>query len=62
MEKMRAHPEVMVRINMDPRPITPGNLKAVEKEVDRVLELANNRDKVPRTYLVRLSGFFYARE
>lgn len=46
MEKMKAHPEVMVRINMDPRPMTSGNLKAVEKEVDRVFELANNREKV----------------
>jgi uroporphyrinogen-III decarboxylase len=46
MEKMKAHPEVMVRINMDPRPMTSGNLKAVEKEVDRVLQLANNREKV----------------
>jgi len=46
MEKMKAHPEVMVRINMDPRPMTTKNLEAVEKEVDRVLELANNRDKV----------------
>jgi len=46
MEKMRAHPEVMVRINMDPRPMTSKNFEAVKKEVDRVLELANNRDKV----------------
>jgi len=46
MEKMKAHPEVMVRINMDPRPMTSKNLEAVKKEVDRVLELANNRDKV----------------
>lgn len=46
MEKMKSHPEVMVRINMDPRPMTSGNLKAVEKEVDRVFELANNREKV----------------
>jgi len=46
MEKMKAHPEVMVRINMDPRPMTSGNLKAVEKEVDRVFELANNRQNV----------------
>jgi len=46
MEKMKAHPDVMVRINMDPRPMTSGNLKAVEKEVDRVFELANNRRKV----------------
>ncbi|MHC4692795.1 MAG: uroporphyrinogen decarboxylase family protein [Planctomycetota bacterium] len=46
MEKMKTHPEVMVRINMDPRPMTSGNLEAVEKEVDRVFELANNREKV----------------
>ncbi len=46
MEKMKAHTEVMVRINMDPRPMTSGNLKAVEKEVDRVFELANNRQNV----------------
>ena len=46
MEKMKAHPEVMVRINMDPRPMTSGNLQAVQKEVDRVFELANNRERV----------------
>ncbi len=46
MKKMKAHPDVMVRINMDPRPMTSGNLEAVEKEVDRVFELANNREKV----------------
>jgi uroporphyrinogen decarboxylase len=46
MEKMKAHPEVMVRINMDPSPMTSGNLQAIEKEVDRVFELANNREKV----------------
>jgi len=46
MNKMRAHPEVMVRINMDPGPITSKNFGEVEKEVDRVFELANNREKV----------------
>ena len=46
MDKMRAHPNVMVRINMDPKPITSKNFGEVEKEVDRVLELANNREKV----------------
>jgi uroporphyrinogen decarboxylase len=46
MEKMKAHPNVMVRINMDPRPMTSGNPAAMEKEVDRVFELANNREKV----------------
>jgi uroporphyrinogen decarboxylase len=46
MEKMKAHPNVMVRINMNHRPMTSGNLAAVEKEVDRVFELANNRKQV----------------
>jgi len=46
MGKMKAHPEVMVRINMDPWIITTGDMDAIHKEVDRVLELAQNRDKV----------------
>jgi len=46
MEKIRAHPDVMVRINMDPRPMTAGNIQAVRDEVDRVLALAENRKKV----------------
>ncbi len=46
MQKMKAHPEVMVRINMDPRGITSGNRADVEKEVDRVLALAEDRQKV----------------
>jgi len=46
MEKMKAHPAVMVRINMDPRPMTARNFEAVYKEVDRVLALAENREKV----------------
>ena len=46
MEKMSGHPGVMVRINMDPRPMTAKNFEAVEKEVDRVLTLAENRQNV----------------
>jgi hypothetical protein len=46
MEKMRAHPDVTVRINMDPGPMTSKNFGVLEKEVDRVLKLANNREKV----------------
>jgi uroporphyrinogen-III decarboxylase len=46
MEKMRAHPDVMVRINMDPRPMTAKNFEAVQNEVDRVLALAQNRQNV----------------
>jgi uroporphyrinogen decarboxylase len=46
MEKMREHPEVTVRINMDARAITAKNSEDIEKEVDRVLALADNRPNV----------------
>ena len=46
MEKMRTHPDVTVRINMDLGPMTSKNFGAVKKEVDRVLELANNRERI----------------
>lgn len=46
MMKMRAAPEVMVRINMDLRLLLAENPKALENEVDRVLGLAHNRRHV----------------
>jgi uroporphyrinogen-III decarboxylase len=46
MEKMIKHPEVTVRINMDARAITSKNFDDVEKEVDRVLALTDNRPNV----------------
>ena len=46
MEKMRQHPEVTVRINMDARAITSKKFEDVEKEVDRVMALADNRPNV----------------
>jgi len=46
MEKMRSHPEVTVRINMDPGPMTAQNFEAVKKEVDRVISLAENIDRI----------------
>ena len=46
MEKMRAYPEVMVRINMDPGGLTSKNFDVAQKEVDRVLALAENRQNV----------------
>ena len=46
MEKMREHPEVTVRINMDTRAITSKNFEVLEKEVDRVMALADNRPNV----------------
>ena len=42
MKKMRSHPEVKVRINMDPGPITANDFEAIKKEVDRVIALAPN--------------------
>jgi uroporphyrinogen-III decarboxylase len=46
MKKMEAYPEVMVRINMDPRTITSTNMEAAKREVDRVWALAEGREKV----------------
>ena len=46
MQKMKTCPDVMVRINMDPRPMTAKNFEAVKKEVDRVMALAENRQNV----------------
>jgi len=46
MENMRDHPDVTVRINMDARAITSKNFRDVEKEVDRVLALTDNRPNV----------------
>jgi uroporphyrinogen decarboxylase len=46
MEKMREHPEVTVRINMDARAITSKNFEDVEKEVDRVMALTHNKRNV----------------
>jgi uroporphyrinogen decarboxylase len=46
MEKMQDHPEVTVRINMDARAITSKKFGDIEKEVDRVLALADNRSNV----------------
>jgi len=46
MEAMKAHPEVMVRINMDPGGLSSKNFDVAQKEVDRVLALAENRPNV----------------
>ena len=45
MEKMAAHPQVMVRINTDPNPFATGEWPAARRELDRVLELARSREK-----------------
>jgi uroporphyrinogen decarboxylase len=46
MKAMEAHPEVIVRINMDPGGLASKNFGDVQKEVDRVLALAQNRQNV----------------
>lgn len=43
MEKMRVYPDVMVRINMDPRPLVAADSAMIQMEVDRILGLAQNR-------------------
>ena len=44
-KKMEAHPDVMVRVNMDPRPVASGDLAGVYAEVDRVLGIIGDRDR-----------------
>jgi len=46
MEAMRAHPDVMVRINMNPAVFCSNDLAVAFKEADRVLALAQGREKV----------------
>ncbi|MBC8218277.1 MAG: hypothetical protein H8E73_07415 [Planctomycetes bacterium] len=46
MKRMESHREVTVRINMDPGPMTAKNFRAVKNEVDRVLALTQNRDRI----------------
>ncbi|MDZ7264874.1 MAG: hypothetical protein ONB16_09845 [candidate division KSB1 bacterium] len=46
MAKMQDYPQVMVRINMNPAILSTGNLQAIFREVDRVLRLAQRRQKV----------------
>jgi uroporphyrinogen decarboxylase len=46
MEKMKQHPDVMVRINMNPAVFCSGDPAAARKEADRVMRLAGERKKV----------------
>jgi len=46
MEKMERHPDVMVRVNMDPGILVSGHLKQIHQEVDRVMSLAAGRENV----------------
>jgi uroporphyrinogen-III decarboxylase len=44
MQKMKAHPEVMVRVNIDPRPVSCGNWHEIRKEIDRIFEIIGERE------------------
>lgn len=46
MEGMKAHPEIMVRINMSPAVFCTGDETRARVEADRVMALAAGRDKV----------------
>lgn len=46
MKAMGDHPEVLVRINMNPGIFSRGEWSAVQKELDRVLSLAQDRKRV----------------
>jgi len=46
MQKMRAYPRVKVRINTSASVFSSGDLKAVYRELDRVLALACDRENV----------------
>ena len=45
MEGMKTHPEVMVRVNMNPGILSAGDLDAAFREVDRILALVRDREK-----------------
>ena len=46
MEQMMPYPEAMVRINMNPNILSEGDLDAAFREVDRVVDLGEGREKV----------------
>lgn len=44
MDKLSAHPNVAVRVSMDPQLLAAGNLEGVFREADRIMDLIGNRD------------------
>lgn len=46
LERMRAHPEVTVRVNLDPAVYTRGTKREIAAAVDRVVEMAEGRPNV----------------
>jgi uroporphyrinogen decarboxylase len=45
MQQMKTHPDVMVRINMNPNILSEGDLSDVFKEADRCVALGTGREK-----------------
>jgi len=43
---MRAYPDVMVRVNMDPGIVSRGTWDQIRAEIDRILEITSDREKV----------------
>ena len=43
LEKLQAHPEIMVRMSMNPQVIASGNLPDIFREVERLLALIGSR-------------------
>ena len=46
LNRMEAHPEVIVRVNLDPRLYTYGTKAEILADVDRVIELAAGRENI----------------
>ncbi len=46
LEKMKDHPEVKVRVNLDPHLYTHGTKKEILADVDKVIELAAGRENI----------------
>ena len=45
MEKMKAHPEIMVRVNTAPGVFASGDMPGVRRELDRIMALVTDREK-----------------
>jgi uroporphyrinogen-III decarboxylase len=45
MDRMKAHPDIMVRVNTDPGVFASGDLSGVRRELDRIIALVKDRDK-----------------
>ena len=46
MEKIKAYPDILVRINMNPRIVSFGSHDDIVREIERIITLADKREKV----------------